>query len=1135
MKKTKKIIFNVLLASPLFATIPWVTASSKSPSNNFSIDATTGKQTGIVSTESLSALNSSIKAYSPSTINEQQSSPNDDIKNFLVESLSNKPADFNSSNIKSIKVSDFDDINGTVIITAIQVNSWNNRYGVVTKTNSWIYGYIRIIDLVKHPITEINSFDVSSSHANTDPTSLSKDEATRIVKENFNKIVKNARNEVTSNDVAVEITSNDSALGSIAVDVTIPKYYSYTNGVILNSPLKKSIILSGFSNKKKKTSMKNPMNNITGFETSTAEEIHKAINNQTSINEQQKIKEFIVENAMGNLPQNFSTKNISRVKSSGFDNITGQVYISEILVDNYINDNGNVQSGTYHNIQGKIIINGFKKISPTRIIGAAQIDSPFQNNSLLNIHNEDLLRVIKSFVPPYVKNYPGNAEPTKNNVTVILKEKSPEKGQVVVSVSTHKSYTELGEYSTSPAKVDMVITGFKQDYLNTDVINTDKKVTGELANISISQINRPENEDLLKKFIFNNMIINKPKNWTPAIIKKIVYSNESSVAGTLTINSIILSKYVDIDGTEVTKDREFNGPFMISGFMIDSPTIVESTYSIAEDFKGLNVFQVNKNVLMEWLSEKNTVTKKFNWEKIFKKVPSGFKVTPNQRTSDVYIANDDDFKINELTNSITVYFTFKRYVGTSGEVIHQENKYNVSFINFTDSKKSTYITSPTEDQKLRDFNNLSAEEAFNKNFAGSEYDRNENILKDFILRNLIRNSNSTVIKEVSISGFNNRNGYITVSSIIIENWLDNDGRPGTGDKRFDFPMNIYGFKRIESPTKIAKTVIVNPSSRIYSMNVEIITEAIIKGYILDQRSIKEDSPEYKYLIISNLPTIINEGNFSNYVTIDLNRDIQNQTISIEISLSLYYKSDESYSLASSNADRLIQGCFINGFKYTSISWIEKNQALFYSLIGVACFILILIVTIALIVVSKKKIESRQMYHQIVRSSNEEILQREDLNNKLGIGGITINESINRELSGSGSTINDLNILEANLKRTKAQNAKLSKNSKKELKAYKKELKKREKILKELEKEQNINKKLIDVKKDHQMLVHQQPSHQRQWHDKNEFNQHVKTPTPNIKQPVIKRNPNSFGNYHHPNKPNRPQHPNQPHNNGYGRR
>ncbi len=1053
MSKQKKLLKTTLMTVPFFG----ITSFALTPilrANDAANYLLT--KTKFIKDQTISIADSLTEPITAEELFNARGNPPLDVRKFISSKcLVSLPTNFNESNVLKLNISDWNSLTGEVLVTGIQVNSFLDNVGNTIKQPIWINGTLTITGFKTiQPTTVVHSFRAPEEYKNTSPSSVDTTQLKKIIDDNISSIILNYPGTLDGNSYNLSVTDSSETSGCIYVNLKLHQIISPANGAISIENTDRILILYGFKQTYSGTAVVQPTVDYPDSSTILAQDLAESIN-KGETGPTDKLKTFIKNHVLHDAPSTFTESNITSIHAKQYNNLTGELIIDNIQVNSWKNTNGVPQSGANHTLDGSFLLNGFKIVVPTKILDTINAGYGFEGRPLSRITDNEIVTWMRNNTSAYIKNAPSD-EIDKNQVSIKVESRSESEGTVNVKVTLPETYNSKGVKGNGGANLiskTVKLIGFQENVLKTYIINPSSPVPPPLDTYTPGEVNNNFPEiNTLKKFIYDNMIMNKPTDSTYNMIESIQIENNPSGSDydptTLVINSITLNHWLDKDGNEHRGKNPISGPFILNGFKKASATTVHSTLDVSTIFSGLNAFQVPQERFLAWLSKGE------NWKQIIDNAPPGFKVTLNPKTTNLKISS---YQIESTANIIKVTVSLSRYYTSNGELINNGNdEHEIQLINFAETRDATYIVSPEDGQDIVGFKKITPDIAFNKDLvianliSMTDYNNNLKILKQFICDNLIKNKPdingrpflSSDIEDVEISKRNNKDGYIEISSVTLANSLDSSGNPTNKRHKIDYSFKVYGFKAISGPTSISDFVNVDESSNLFKTDLSDIDENTVKNYILSQMQSNSDDGNQ---VISNLPSIIDENNFNDNVIISVTRDMKRMELRANITLNVYYNDnyEEGYPLVKRSATiiPIRQTCVIGGFPVVSESWIETHKALFISLIVIGSLLLIALIVVPIVLGAKKKKENKIIYNQLTRISDENLLGNTNFDETLGIGGLNINRTIGNNLGVEVDSLSD--ILDAQV----AQNGKLTKHTKKQLKKRKKLLKQRAKIQK----------------------------------------------------------------------------------------
>lgn len=342
---------------------------------------------------------------------------NDILKIINSDGIFNKPNNFLiSKNLKVIEIKK-NFINGN-IDAKYSINNYFNNLGLLDTSEK--INIINISGFNKVNPTSIN--EVINSQANNLLASEyfnSKIEVLNLLNDN----IENKPKDFSINNIDYKIIEINDKEGFAKIELILNKYID-SKGTVINIEKKWFIKINNFKN---------------NLQTIIKDEIYiKNINIPSEV-DNNSLKQIIYQNAIINVPPNFSSKNIF-ISDISYFNLIGKISVI-ISLDLFNDQNGDVNYQSP--ISKKINIYGFRTTSKTIVPNSVYINDANLQNSY-NYSNQKLIsNLIKN-----IEFLPDNFD--IENISITNRTNSNNLGSISVIISLTQYYDELGEVKIEP-------------------------------------------------------------------------------------------------------------------------------------------------------------------------------------------------------------------------------------------------------------------------------------------------------------------------------------------------------------------------------------------------------------------------------------------------------------------------------------------------------------------------------------------------------------------------------------------------------------------------------------------------------------------------------------------------------------
>ncbi len=617
-------------------------------------------------------------------------------------------------------------------------------------------------------------------------------------------------------------------------------------------------------------------------------------------------KNFIYNSILQNKPSGLKADGVLDIEYSSYNNLTGELYISKVKVENWLNSTGGLEeSWKWIEPEEPVVVKGFKKILSTEVASECEVDDA---NLTSKIPTSVTLDEVKNFIyskkDQIILNFPGTLSNSDINVLNIYPFNA--EGTIICNIGLSKYYDKsIGELKTwDQNKVfgRVLLKGFKINNLGTSIKNPSVSIEGfrdVLAQEFCKEGNIPplDYQNKIKNFIASNALSNLPDGFNSNNIKEIKYDSFNNLTGELQINQIVLDYYKDQDGN-IKNDgtKAFDTLIIITGFKKVSPSIFNTSIKISDPYLNVGVDSITNDQLRQWVNEnKNEI------------VVNGSEKLQLSFSNESIVR--DSKKGTIKIDKISAQYWYKE---ENGELVY--NMPNTWVLEITGFKQLDFATSiKTTDTSVKSDSILSS-------LASSEITYDNVNLKSFVLNNLIINPKNISYSindiELALGVAQPLRGMLQITSITLPRYSDDNGNIVYKSKTFQGSFNLIDFKII-SQTNIKTTVDVS-NSNIGQRSIYKISDSEIDSYV------KENLVS---LFASNLPILTNEDILVN----DIKRNSNNDTISLKISLNRYYNQNGQIIVVTSQNGNtpLSQIVTLTGFKpTTNETVIKENTSVF---------------------------------------------------------------------------------------------------------------------------------------------------------------------------------------------------------------
>lgn len=734
----------------------------------------------------------------------------------------------------------------------ITINGFPQRSSTTISTSN--------IDISRYPILSNETVD-----------SVTEDDIKNYLWNNKETYFLNLPSDARENSLYVTIINRESSTGTVQVLVKLIDIYDGSGNHVIGEPgISKEITITGFTSENKSTTFSGVNTNVS----SNSELARTVPTDITNTNDE--LKQFIFDNLIQNKAPSTTVSNIINISFGTASNIEGTLVVNSITLDRYQDSNGKVHTGAQV-FTGDIKLTGFQVRTQTTF-----------DNSNINVNSDHQLNTkttdniteseIENFIWTNKNEYFSNLPPSfaLSDIDVVFGTKKPSIGEIEITIFLNKYYDSNGiEQSINhgmqfSSKVVGLVAEDKAtsfSALKTSVVGTN------LTNTSPTNIDSSNSD--LKTFVVNNLLINKPSNFTASNITSISISEKNNLDGTLRINDITINKYLNSDGVLVNDTKIIPANIKISGFKVTGETSLDSSIDISRisSLNSLNTTEVSDNDIKDALFE--------NKNSFFSNLPPSFA------SNDISVSVIDKFSSE---GKIIVDVSITKYYDSNGvEKTSPAKEFtSISIFGFQKLNQKTQVITNGENN----ISNTSLSQIIPQNIEPTNVE-----LKKYIADNLVINKPADFsyenIVSLRILNFNNIEGTITIDNLVLNNTFNENGGLVQSQTDFNTSFTISGFKTVEPTKQITSKF--NDSS-FSDVNINNVTDEQIKQIVFDNLT----------NIISGLPEGIGMDNLNVVVSRK-----QNGTIYLSCQLNAYYDSQGIYTTGSNYNFNLEIGGFLS--------------------------------------------------------------------------------------------------------------------------------------------------------------------------------------------------------------------------------
>lgn len=261
----------------------------------------------------------------------------------------------NGNVVSKIKISDRSDTEGWIKISEITINQYRDEYYNLVNSSKKFTTNIKIAGFYKGTYIKYNDVALHSDLGKLYASDMNKDNNVFVefIKNNSFKVLPSGASPSNNYYISKINTAPNNDKGELIINSIELSSYIDENGNTI----------SGYKVFAPVTEFK-----LKGFKTGSLETIANSsippVDGSLSnlvpyqITESAEIKQYLIDNVLTNLPQNFSVNNIIGISFGNRDNRNGTIDIQSITINKYLDVNGKVISGS-KTIYGPWNIKGF--------------------------------------------------------------------------------------------------------------------------------------------------------------------------------------------------------------------------------------------------------------------------------------------------------------------------------------------------------------------------------------------------------------------------------------------------------------------------------------------------------------------------------------------------------------------------------------------------------------------------------------------------------------------------------------------------------------------------------------------------------------------------------------------------------
>ena len=800
---------------------------------------------------------------------------NDILKIISSNGIFNKPNNFLiSKNLKIIEIKK-NFINGNIEVE-YSINNYFNNLGFLDTSEK--INIIYISGFTKVEPTSIN--EVINSQANS--LLASKYFDSKIVVLNLlNDNIENKPEDFSIKNIDYRIIEINDKEGFGKIELILNKYID-TKGAVINSEKKWFIKINNFKN---------------NLQTIIKDEIY--IKNKTIPSEinDDRLKQIIYQNAIINIPPNFSSENIFISDISCF-NLIGKISLI-ISLDLFNDQNGNVNNQTP--ISKKINIYGFKTTSKTIVPDNIYINDDNSSNSY-NYSNEQLISSLIKNIEFLPDNF--NTE----NISITSRTNFNNLGSISVIISLTQYYDELGEIKIEPTNPLIKNVNFYglQPVKNTIILEKINLIN--FNDILPTSLSKQE----IEKLVIELGIKNLPSEFnfeTDISISKIIYDNLNGV-----INfEIKLLKYFDyygnyIDNKDLITNCQLTSLFMASETIFANIIEVKANTVLVQDVTENDI----KNIII-----RNTLNLPNNYD-----------------FNEMIIINK--IKLDSINGFIKLNITAKNIYNCNGEIFSKH--LDLIIQGFKKTNKTSFIILPDIDgSKINEI----------PNNVINNVDVISKVKEMIVLKTikLYRASGLILSKEdinIKIYDFNNILGTIQFSVLLKKYYDDNGILIKSGNEKQFASVVLLNLIKV-TPTNIIPSIniqsIIAKNINLYSDIFSSTTSNYNKNTTTYWLNYWQTNKNFlKKLIISKMVKGTSLNLQEEDIIIELTEELFLGIINIRITIPRYYNKDGILELSNYSSNIIVHGLysiFNVDFNYKRVdsiplisSLVSKEEVLF---------------------------------------------------------------------------------------------------------------------------------------------------------------------------------------------------------------
>lgn len=794
------------------------------------------------------------------------------ITNILSDSsvlplfLVNYPPDFSARDILEVKITERNNLQGSVTVDLKIVNYYDDK-GNIQSTNALVINNVIINNFSSNKPTEFfNQLIASPSDkiSNEIASEIANKDLQKFIFENISKIaVGLPSNFSMSNLRNVLVLDTNNLEGTMKVEIGINNYIDQ-EGVLQTTSIHKWTV------------------NIKGFRTVVGTEINPTIH----LNDVSTIKPSDVDNVeliniimrnkniiFNSLPDKFNEQNII-IKSLEPNDSEGFL-VANISITSYYSSSGKLENAN-NPLDATITFFNFGTVEVTKINGSFElkhVNNYIASEYPVNRLKELIFFNLNGIIPSLPENFSYND--IKN---VEIKSTDNTNGTLLANITITNFFDPSNGLvdTINTLSGDVLFTGFKNISQTVAVQRFEIKVS---SNVTADHFNDNDIKNYISIY-YHDIFSPLPNNFTIDNIKNVEIVKSNNLLGEINVN-VTLDSYFDENSRYSTVPKVFN--FVLFGFTpVKETTFVERV--TLDTVSNISAYSLSPNEIIELI---------YSNKELFIQ-----NTGPNFSISNINFNTIDN--IDNVNGILEVSINYTNYYDSKGKLILDKSILKKHFISgfATNSKITEVVKNPFF---VKGYSNI----------LPQELAMNSDSIKEIIYQNI--NSifkdipQEIVYSDISINNiqFDNTKGYIYLKLLLSKYYDKNSILVNDNNKRAEYDVVLAGFKTI-TPTTQSLTEINEPSFNhiLASSSIDIYT---IKNYLWG----KKDQ------IFNSLPSDITLKDFN--IEISSIDNISGSMI-LYITLFKWYSNTGELQNISSNSYKLV----LRGFKQIKQTIVNRN-------------------------------------------------------------------------------------------------------------------------------------------------------------------------------------------------------------------